>query len=418
MTIVTSLPKGARRTRDDMTSTKPNAPIYLDYQATTPTDPRVVQAMLPYFTEKFGNPHSTGHVFGRESEAAVEAARAQVAALIGADPREIVFTSGATESNNLALKGLFHFNREHGIERDHLVTTTIEHKCVLETAHRLEAEGFKVTFLPVERDGLVDLQRLDGAITERTALVSVIAAHNEIGVVQPLKDIGALCRDRGTRFHTDAAQAVGKISIDVNTMAIDMLSISGHKIYGPKGIGALFVRRTPRVRLTPLMDGGGQERGFRSGTLAPPLCVGLGEACAIAGGEMAEEATRLAGLRDRLLAQLRKKVSGVHVNGHPTRRLPGNLNVSFEGIDGPGLLVGLNDIAVSAGSACSSAAIAPSYVLTALGVPDGLAFASLRIGLGRFTTEAEIDIAVQRIAEEVARLRAGGPPIPLRAAAS
>jgi cysteine desulfurase len=379
----------------------PESPVYLDYQATTPTDRRVVEAMLPYFTEKFGNPHSNSHAFGWQAEAAVEKARAKVADLIGADVREIVFTSGATESNNLALKGVAEFHRER---RNHVVTCLTEHKCVLEAAHRLEGQGIDVTYLPVGGDGLIDLWRLDDALSDKTALVSIMAVNNEIGVIQPLAEIGALCRAQGAYFHTDAAQAVGKIPIDVDAMSIDLMSISGHKLYGPKGVGVLYVRRRPRVRLTAQIDGGGQERGMRSGTLAPPLCVGLGEACAIAGREMGAEAERLGGLRDRLLDGLRKRIAGVTVNGNLERRIPGNLNLSFDHIDANTLLMGVKDLAVSTGSACTSASIEPSYVLRALGLDDGRAFASLRIGLGRFTTEDEVDYAVGRLAEEIERL--------------
>jgi cysteine desulfurase len=383
----------------------PKLPIYLDYQSTTPTDPRVVAAMLPYFTEKFGNPHSVSHAHGREVADAVEAARGQVARVIGADPREIIFTSGATESNNLALKGALHFGADG---RNHLVTLVTEHKCVLESAAQLEREGYAVTYLPVEPGGLVDLDRLSAAITERTALVSIMAAHNEIGVLQPLAEIGALCRERGVLFHSDAAQAVGKIALDVEAMGIDLLSISGHKLYGPKGIGALYVRRRPRVRLAPLFDGGGQERGLRSGTLPAPLCIGFGEACAIAGSEMEAEARRLRSYRERLLRGLRQSFPPLRLNGDAERRLPGNLNLCFPGIDGQALVAVLPELSMSLGSACTSAAVEPSYVLRALGLPDDLANASIRIGLGRFTSEAEVDFALDRLAAALGRLSAGG----------
>ena len=379
--------------------------IYLDYQATTPTDPRVVEAMLPYFHERFGNPHSVHHAFGWDAETAVERARGQVAALIGAEPREIVFTSGATESNNLAIKGAAWFHKDR---KSHLITTATEHKCVLEACRRLEGQGFRVTYLPVGPGGLVDPRQIEDAITEDTVLVSVMAAHNEIGVIQPIAEIGAICRAHGVYFHCDAAQAVGKIPIDVQAMQIDLLSISGHKVYGPKGVGALYVRRRPRVRLEPLIDGGGQERGFRSGTLPTPLCVGLGEACAIALREMAEEAARLASLRDRLYEHLTTRLDGVVLNGDPTRRLPGNLNLSFERVNGEMLIEAMPEIAVSTGSACTSASVEPSYVLRALGLSDELAHASIRIGLGRDTTEAEVDEAVAIIAEAVTRLRDPG----------
>ena len=385
-----------------MSKWTPDTPVYLDYQATTPTDRRVVEAMLPYFTDKFGNPHSNIHALGRQAEAAVDEARAKVADLIGAEAREIVFTSGATESNNLALKGVAEFHRAR---RNHVVTCLTEHKCVLEAARHLEGQGIDVTYLPVGGDGLIDLAGLSDALGDNTALVSIMAVNNEIGVIQPLAEIGALCRARGVYFHTDAAQAVGKIPLDVDAMSIDLLSISGHKLYGPKGIGVLYVRRRPRVRLVAQIDGGGQERGMRSGTLAPPLCVGLGEACAIAGREMEAEAERLGMLRDRLLEGLRERIAEVTVNGDLERRVPGNLNVAFDHVDGSALLTGLEDLAVSTGSACTSASIEPSYVLRALGIDDRRAFASLRIGLGRFTTAEEVDYAVGRLAEETERLR-------------
>ncbi len=385
---------------------RPATPIYLDYQATTPTDPRVVEAMLPYFTQKFGNPHSRNHSFGWESEQAVERAREQVASIIGADPREVIFTSGATESNNLALKGVMHFHRER---KNHLVTCVTEHKCVLDSARHLEMEGIEVTYLPVQPSGLVDLEKLSAAITPRTALVSIMAANNEIGVVQPLAEIGALCRARGVYFHTDAAQAVGKIPLDVEAMSIDLMSISGHKIYGPKGIGALYVRRRPRVRLEAMIHGGGQERGMRSGTLPTPLCVGLGEACAIAKAEMPEEAKRLEALRDRLYRGITGRLPEVYLNGDLEHRLPGNLNLSFAYVEGEGLMMGIKDLAVSSGSACTSASLEPSYVLRALGVDEELAHTSIRFGLGRFTTVDEVDWAVEQVVQAVTRLRALSP---------
>ena len=388
-------------------ATATTRPIYLDYQATTPTDPRVVDAMLPFFHERFGNPHSAQHALGWDAEAAVEKARAQVAALIGAEPREIVFTSGATESNNLAIKGAARFHKER---KRRVVTAETEHKCVLESCRRLEKEGFDVVFLPVESNGLLDLDRLAAAVTEETAVVSVMAVNNEIGVIQPLAEIGAICRAKGAYFHTDAAQAVGKTPLDVQAMAIDLLSLSGHKVYGPKGIGALYVRRRPRVRLEPLFDGGGQERGFRSGTLPAPLCVGLGEACALAARESAQEAARLERLKDKLLAGLTGRLEGIAVNGDPARRIPGNLNLSFAGIDGEALMEAMPGLAVSTGSACTSAAVEPSYVLRGIGLPDDLARASLRIGLGRFTTEDEVDRAVERLVAAVTRLR-GAPAV-------
>ncbi len=387
-------------------SNAPKMPIYLDYQATTPCDPRVVEAMLPYFTEKFGNPHSRNHQYGWEAEEGVEKARAQVAAIIGADEREVIFTSGATESNNLAIKGVMRFHKD---KRNHMVTTVTEHKCVLDSARHMEMEGVEVTYLPVQQNGLVDLEKLKAAITPKTALVSIMAVNNEIGVIQPLAEIGKICREHGVYFHTDAAQAVGKIPLDVNAMNIDLLSISGHKIYGPKGIGALFVRRKPRVRLEALIHGGGQERGFRSGTLPTPLCVGLGEACAIAQREMGAEAERLRFLRDRLLEGITKALPEVYVNGDLEQRIPGNLNISFAYVEGEGLMMGIKNLSVSSGSACTSASLEPSYVLRALGVEEELAHTSIRFGLGRFTTEAEVDYAVEHVVSAVKRLRELSP---------
>jgi cysteine desulfurase len=382
-------------------------PIYLDNQSSTRVDPRVLEAMLPYFTEDFGNPHSTSHTYGHIAAEAIERARGEIAALINADSRELVFTSGATESNNLAIKGAAHFARAYphgGQARDHIVTLQTEHKCVLESCKALEREGFAVTYLPVEPNGLISLDALEAVISERTLLVSVMAAHNEIGVIQPLAQIGALCRPKGVLFHSDAAQAFGKIPLDVEAMQIDLVSISGHKIYGPKGIGALYVRRRPRVRLSPLIAGGGQERGLRSGTLPTPLCVGLGRAAAIAGAEMAGEAERLRRLRDRLLRNLTKHMPGLRLNGDAEQRLPGSLNMSFPGISAQALIEASPSIAISTGSACTSAVVEPSYVLRALGLPDDLANASIRIGLGRFTTPAEVDFAADAIAAAAARL--------------
>ena len=373
-----------------------SAPVYLDYQATTPVDRRVLGEMLPWFTEKFGNPGSVTHAYGREAEAAVEQARAEVAALIGAEAREIVFTSGATESNNLAIKGAAHFHR--AFDKDSVVTVATEHKCVLESALALEREGFRLTVLPVDAQGLVDLDALGAAIDERTAIVSVMAANNEIGVLQPIAEIGALCRARGVLFHSDAAQAVGKVPVDVDAMNIDLLSISGHKIYGPKGIGVLYVRRRPRARLSPLFDGGGQERGVRSGTLPTPLCVGLGAAARIAGAEMAAEAERLLALRRRFLAAIQARLPEVRLNGDPERRLPGNLNLSFPGAPALALMQACPGLALSTGSACTAVEVEPSYVLRALGVPEALAAASLRLGLGRYTTDSEVDFAVDALA--------------------
>jgi len=402
------------RTREVSEPAANTPPIYLDNQSSTRVDPRVLETMLPYFTEDFGNPHSTSHAYGRIAAEAIERARGEIAALINADPRELVFTSGATESNNLAIKGAAHFARAHpqqGQPRDHIVALQTEHKCVLESCRELEREGFGVTYLPVEPNGLVSLAALEAAISERTLLVSVMAVHNEIGVIQPLAEIGALCRPRGVLFHSDAAQACGKIPLDVEAMQIDLLSISGHKIYGPKGIGALYVRRRPRVRLLPLIDGGGQERGLRSGTLPTPLCVGLGRAAAIAGAEMGDEAERLRRLRDRLLTSLARRVLGLGLNGDAEHRLPGSLNLSFPGISAQALIEATPSIAISTGSACTSAAVEPSYVLRALGLSDALANASIRIGLGRFTTNAEVDFAADALAAAATRLTGpGGAP--------
>ena len=379
-------------------------PIYLDYQATTPMDPRVLDVMLPYFTARFGNPHARSHSYGWKAEEAVEQARKQIAALIGADEREIVFTSGATESNNLAILGAARFHGGKAARR-HIVTVATEHKCVLEACRHLKSEGFQVTYLPVGANGLVDLDRLADAVTSDTLLVSVMAVNNEIGVIQPIAEISRLCRAQGALFHSDAAQAFGKILLDVEAMSIDLMSITGHKVYGPQGIGALYVRRRPRARLAPLFHGGGQERGLRSGTLPLPLCVGFGAAAAVAAQEMAAEAQRLVGLRDRFLKVLAERLGSVHVNGDLVQRIPGNLNLCFAGIDGEALMKDLDDLAVSSGSACTSAALEPSYVLRALGLEAENARGSLRIGFGRFTTEAEIDYAAARIGGAVSKLR-------------
>jgi cysteine desulfurase len=388
-------------------NTNTRRPLYLDYQATTPVDPRVLEIMLPWFTEKFGNPHSRSHAFGWEAEEATEVAREQVAAIIGADPKEIVFTSGATESNNLAIKGVAHFYRDRG--RDHIITLATEHKCVLDSCRHLQEEGFSVTYLGVQPNGLIDLDELRHTITDRTVLVSVMGVNNEIGVIQPLAEIGRLCRERGVFFHTDCAQAVGKIPLDVDAMNIDLLSISGHKIYGPKGIGALYVRRKPRVRLKSLIDGGGQERGMRSGTLATPLVVGLGEACRIAGAEMAEESSRLAHLRDVFLGIIQSRLDDIEINGDLTQRIPGNLNISFAFVEGESLIMGIKDLCVSSGSACTSASLEPSYVLRTLGVEEEMAHTSLRIGFGRFTTEDDVRYAANTIADRVEKLRKMSP---------
>ena len=377
-------------------------PVYLDYQATTPCDPRVVQAMLPWFTERFGNPASITHFYGREAEAAVERARGQLASLINAEAREIVFTSGATEANNLAVKGALRFHKQFG--KDRIVTLVTEHKCVLESAKAMEAEGFRASYLPVEPERPRRSRSPEKCDRRKTAIVSVMAAHNEIGVIQPLAAIGALCRMRGVLFHTDAAQAVGKIPMDVDAMGIDLMSISGHKVYGPKGIGALYVRRRPRARITPLIDGGGQERGVRSGTLPTPLCVGIGEAAALAQAEMETEAARIMGLRLRFLAGIQRALPQTRLNGDTEHRLPGNLNLSFPGIPAPVLMEACPGLALSTGSACTAAEVEPSFVLRALGVPDDLAAASIRIGLGRFTTADEVDFAISTLAAAVKHL--------------
>jgi len=383
-----------------------NGTIYLDYQATTPVDPRVVEAMLPWFTERFGNPHSTGHGFGHEAEDAVEDARRAVAALIGADAREIVFTSGATESNNLALKGVARFlARHHPGRLCRLLTFVTEHKCVLETCQDLRAEGVDVSVLPVGPDGLIDLDLLEKHLAKGISLVSVMTVNNEIGVIQDLAAIGALCRRYGALFHSDAAQAFGKVAIDVEAMRIDLLSISGHKIYAPKGIGALYVRRRPRVRLEPLFSGGGQERGMRSGTLSPALCVALGTAATLAATEIDSEASRLAGLSTSFQTRLFGAVDGIVMNGHPTRRIPGNLNLSLDGVPGLALMAALPGLALSTGSACTSASVEPSYVLAALGLSSKQAEQAVRIGFGRFTTESDILVAADRIAAAVRDLR-------------
>ena len=381
-------------------------PIYLDYQATTPMDPRVLEAMMPYFTHQFGNPHSRSHSYGWEAEEGVEKARGQVAKLIGADEKEVIFTSGATESNNLAIRGVAEFYKDR---KNHIVTTVTEHKCVLDTCRHLEQSGFEVTYLPVQKNGLIDLDVLRAAITDKTVVVSVMAVNNEIGVIQPLAEIGKICREKKAFFHTDAAQAAGKIALDVEAMNIDLMSISGHKIYGPKGIGALYVRRKPRVRLVPLIVGGGQERGFRSGTLPTPLCVGLGEAAEIAMDEMEGEAKRLTKLQARMLKGLQDRLPEIFVNGDLEHRIPGNLNISFAYVEGESLMMGIKNLAVSSGSACTSASLEPSYVLRALGVDEELAHTSLRIGLGRFTTEHEVDTAVDELVRHVKKLREMSP---------
>jgi cysteine desulfurase len=378
-------------------------PVYLDYHATTPVDHRVLDAMLPYFTEDFGNPASRQHAYGWRAEEAVEGARAQVAALIGASAREIVFTSGATESNNLALKGCADALRER---RDHIVTVATEHKSVLDSCRRLEQQGWRVSRLGVNREGLIDLDELRGLVTDKTVLVSVMAANNEIGVLQPLGDIAPIVHEHGALLHSDAAQAAGKIPIDVEQMGIDLLSLTAHKYYGPKGAGALYVkRRKPKLPLACQIDGGGHENGLRSGTLNVPGIVGLGKAAEVCGQEMPSESLRLSSLRDRLLNGLRTNLEGVHVNGSLTRRLPHNLHVSFDGVEGEGLLMALGNLAVSTGSACSSGSHAPSHVLQAIGAVGEGAGAVVRFGLGRATTEQDIDFAIDRLTTVVKSLR-------------
>jgi len=383
----------------------PHFPIYMDYSATNPCDPRVVDAMIPWLREHFGNPASRSHAWGWEAEAAVEKAREQVADLIGADPREIVWTSGATESNNLAIKGAAHFYKTRG---KHLITVKTEHKAVLDTCRELERQGFEVTYLDVQADGLLDLEVLKAAIRPDTILVSVMFVNNEIGVIQDIAAIGALCREKGVIFHVDAAQATGRVDIDLATLPVDLMSLTSHKTYGPKGIGALYVRRKPRVRLEAQMHGGGHERGMRSGTLPTHQIVGMGEAYRIAKAEMHEENKRIRALHERMLAGL-KDVEEVFLNGHADKRVPHNLNMSFNFVEGESLIMGIKGLAVSSGSACTSASLEPSYVLRALGRSDELAHSSLRMTIGRWSTEEEIDYAVATIKENVAKLRELSP---------
>ena len=383
----------------------PHFPIYMDYSATNPCDPRVVDAMIPWLREHFGNPASRSHAWGWEAEAAVEKARDNVAALIGADPREIVWTSGATESNNLAIKGAAHFYKSKG---KHLITVKTEHKAVLDTCRELERQGFEVTYLDVQADGMLDLDVLKAAIRPDTIIVSVMFVNNEIGVIQDIPAIGALCRERGVIFHSDAAQATGRVDIDLTTLPVDLMSLTSHKTYGPKGIGALYVRRKPRIRLEAQMHGGGHERGMRSGTLPTHQIVGMGEAYRIAKEEMHTENARIRSLQQRLLNGL-KDVEEVFLNGNADKRVPHNLNMSFNFVEGESLIMGIKGLAVSSGSACTSASLEPSYVLRALGRSDELAHSSLRMTIGRWTTEEEIDFAVQSIKENVARLRELSP---------
>jgi cysteine desulfurase len=383
-------------------------PIYMDYHATTPVDPRVVEEMIPYFTEVFGNAASRNHVFGWRAEEAVEHARERVAALIGAEsPKEIVFTSGATESNNLAIKGAAEFYREKG---NHIITTVIEHKAVLDTCKRLEKDGFSVTYLPVDATGRVDPEQVRQAITDQTILVSVMLANNEVGTVQPIAEIGKITRERGVLLHSDAVQGIGKIPFDVVKGNVDLLSMTAHKMYGPKGVGALYVRRTrPRVRLVSQMDGGGHERGNRSGTLNVTGIVGLGKAAEIMKQEGPAEALRLIALRERLWRRLSAAIEDIHLNGHPEHRLPGNLNVAFAYVEGEAMMMAIKDVAVSSGSACTSASLEPSYVLRAMGVGEEMAHSSIRFGLGRFTTEDEVDYVADLVIDKVNKLRAMSP---------
>jgi cysteine desulfurase len=382
-------------------------PIFMDNHSTTPMDPQVLEVMLPYFTEKFGNAASRNHAFGWEAEEATEKGRQQMANLIHCDPKEIVFTSGATESDNLALKGVAEMYREKG---NHIITSMTEHRAILDSAKRLEKMGFSVTYLPVGKDGLINPDDVKSSITDKTILISIMLANNEIGVIQPVTEIGKIAKSRGVLFHSDATQGVGKIPVDIEAMGIDLMSFTAHKIYGPKGVGALYVRkRNPRVRLAPIIDGGGHERGMRSGTLPVPLIVGFGRACEIAQEVMPTESVRLARLRDKLQETIYKNLDEVYLNGHPTQRLPHNLNVSFAYVEGESLLMGLKEIALSSGSACTSATLEPSYVLRALGVGSELAHSSIRFGLGRFNTEDEVDYVAGRVVEIVKKLRDMSP---------
>lgn len=382
-------------------------PIYMDNHATTPVDPRVVNAMLPYFSEKFGNAASRNHPFGWAAEEAVETARGQVAKLINAVPKEIIFTSGATESNNLAIKGVAEMYREKG---NQIITQVTEHKAVLDTCKRLEKYGYQLTYLPVAKDGRIDLDDLRRAITPKTILISIMYANNEIGVIQPIEEIGKIAKEKGVLLHSDAVQAIGRIPVDVIKGNIDLLSVTAHKMYGPKGCGALYVRRrNPRAQLTALIDGGGHERGMRSGTLNVPGIVGFGKASDLCQSEMTQESERMRGMRDHLKEGILKGLDEVQINGSMTHRLPNNLNVSFRYVDGESLLMGINDVAVSSGSACTSAKIEPSYVLRALGVDDDTAHSSIRFGLGRFNTQEEVDYVIQRVTEVVSRLRELSP---------
>ncbi len=382
-------------------------PIFMDYHSTTPVDPRVLEEMIPYFTEDFGNAASRNHAFGWKAEEAVEHSRERIGALINCDPKEIIFTSGATESNNLALKGVAEMYAEKG---DHIITCVTEHKAVLDTCKRLEKLGKRVTYMPVDHYGQINLDDLRKEITDKTILISIMFANNEVGTLQRVNEIGKIAKEKGVLFHSDAVQAVGKIPVDVQAMNVDLMSLTAHKLYGPKGIGALYVRKKgPRVRLVAQMDGGGHERGMRSGTLNVPGMVGFGKACEIAQQVMPEESKRLAGLRDKLRFGIEKELDEVYLNGHPTERLPNNLNMSFAYVEGESLLMGMDDIAVSSGSACTSATLEPSYVLKALGVGEDLAHTSIRFGLGRFNTEEEVDYVMNKVISNVKRLREMSP---------
>lgn len=383
--------------------------IYLDYQATTPCDPRVVEEMIPYFYEKFGNPHSNTHSYGWEAADAVEIARKQIADLICAHPKDIIFTSGATESNNLAIKGLCMLLMKQN--KKHIITSTIEHKCILETCRYMALDyGFEITYLEVDKNGFIDPSALEKSIREDTAVVSIISASNEVGVIQQISEIGTICRAKKVFFHTDGAQALGNIKINVDEMMIDMMSLSAHKIYGPKGVGALYVRRgEPRIRLRSLISGGGQERGMRSGTLPTPLCVGFGKACSIISESMDDHIAHISKIRDHLLSKIKSELSEIYINGDVEKRLPGNINISFSCVEGEGLMMGLKEFALSSGSACTSASLEPSYVLKAIGVPEELSHTSLRISIGRFTTIEEVDLFADRLIEQVNRLREMSP---------
>lgn len=381
-------------------------PLYMDFQATTPMDPRVLDAMLPYQVNYYGNPHSRTHAYGWESESGMEKARKQIADLIAADPREIVFTSGATESNNMAIKGVARFYKA---KKKHVITTQTEHKCVLDSCRVLESEGFDITYLPVKTNGLIDLKQLEEAIRPDTSLVSIMTVNNEIGVKQPIEEIGQLCRSKNVFLHTDAAQAIGKIPVNVSDWKVDLMSISGHKIYGPKGVGALYVRRRPRVRMEPLQNGGGQERGLRSGTVPTPLAVGLGVACEIAQQEMEYDHKRVSMLANRLVQKIMSEIPDVIMNGDPEQRYPGCINLSFAYVEGESLLMALKDVALSSGSACTSASLEPSYVLRAIGADEDLAHSSIRFGIGRFTTEDEVDYTAEKCIQQVKRLRDMSP---------